>query len=235
MKSLATAVVLAAATTGSADTLLYEATFTDRFELDANGYVASSDEGVTVSLSDDDGVGVFAVKIDDDGLGEDGWFGAGAQAWFEATPGALSPAQLRLTAELSVPEDGPTGPVTLVFKDETTGTTWTFRADLTDQPTLIGGTLDNAKADNPAPLTADGDYSIFVQFADAPWGGWSGAADATNTILIDNVKLEVLDEPAAALAALRTGPVTQVAEQQPMPTYGPWHQSRLGGGGFWMN
>jgi photosystem II stability/assembly factor-like uncharacterized protein len=198
---------------------------------DANAYDGSSDGNVRFERDVAGGVGRLVATVDGDGLGEGGWFNGASQAWVRLELGEVQPQQVRLRADVAAGQGGPTGPVMLTLKDETTGATWTFRGNAGGEFTSLGGTLDQATADQPAPLTAAGDYSILVAFADAPWGGWSGEAGAENVIRFDNVEIEVTDaEPAAVDAA----EFTQIAPAKEMPTYGDWHQSRLGGGGYWM-
>jgi photosystem II stability/assembly factor-like uncharacterized protein len=226
LRTTALAVALAVAPV-CGEVLLFE-DFEGSNRFDANAYADSSDGNVTFERDTHNGTGRLLAKIDDDGLGDEPWFNAASQAWVQLEPGDAEPSEIKLTARVAAADGGPTGPFMLTLKDEQTGATWTFRGTATSDMQTIGGTLDTATAENPAPLTASGDYSIFIAFADAPWGGWSGEADARNVLRFDDVTIERVE--AAAGEA-----VTEIAPMQPMPTYGDWHQSRLGGGGYWMD
>ena len=211
----------------------FEATFDEANPFDANAYGDSSDKNVAFTRTAAGGVGRLVATIDGDGLDADAngnrWFNGASQAWVEGVElGDVDPAQVRLTARVAAAaEGGPTGPVLLTLKDETTGASYTFRGTIGPEFAEIGGTLDAATVDDAAPLTPRGPYSIFVAFADAVHAGWSGEAGAQNVIRFDDVKLEVVEGAAAD--------ATEVAPAEPMPVYGDWHQSRLGGGGYWMN
>ncbi|MEM7806866.1 MAG: hypothetical protein AAF561_02005 [Planctomycetota bacterium] len=220
---------------GASSEPIFHADFEEQDLFTANAYASSSDGHLSVERGLLNGRGQLIATIDGDGLeGDNPWFGAASQWWGAIDVGDATPQQLKLTARVSVPEGGPTGPVVLSFKDEETGATWSFRATATEEFRTIGGMLDDAAVENPAPLTPSGNYSIFVAFAETTWNGWSGEPDAINTLLFDDVKLERVNRDVRLQPASEAAASTKVAPKQPMPTYGEWHQSRLGGGGYWM-
>ncbi|MEM1010906.1 MAG: hypothetical protein AAGI46_01655, partial [Planctomycetota bacterium] len=153
---------------GASSEPIFHADFEEQDLFTADAYASSSDGNLSVERGLLNGQGQLIATIDGDGLeGDNPWFGAASQWWGAMDVGDATPAQLKLTARVAVPEGSPTGPVVLSLKDEATGATWSFQATATDEFRTIGGMLADAAVENPAPLTPSGNYSIFVAFAEA--------------------------------------------------------------------